>query len=203
MLRIASITCTRKESGNDASNTDVLIERRQASIRERRYSAALLAVVLFPLFCGPTSAQEWKIIRPATTSEAELIKAFGPPDEVISTFPWAEWSAKWKKRPKAHRYTLRYSRYADKSEASELLLGPGGPADGADVEISGGRVMSVVWHYGGYSARVAAKTLRADSSVKVGGAEEVSRAFGRTEHGVLVVEIGFEDSRVDVRLELK
>ncbi len=118
---------------------------RRAPMRECRCGSGVLAAVLFLVLCGQASAEEWRMIRPAATSEFEVLKAFGPPDEVVFTFPWAEWTADWKKRPKADRYTLRYSRYAGKSVVSALLIGPAGPADGADVEISHGRVMSVVW----------------------------------------------------------
>ena len=44
--------------------------------------------------------------------------AFGPPDEVESTYSWDEWNAKWKKRPTASRYTLKYSRYSGKTDKS-------------------------------------------------------------------------------------
>jgi hypothetical protein len=99
-------------------------------INQLRWAALLLV-----LSCEVATAGEWKTIKPGATSESKLIEAFGPPDEVISTFPWTEWNAKWKKRPKADHYTLRYSRYSGKAAISALLTGPAGPAEEADVRV--------------------------------------------------------------------
>jgi hypothetical protein len=162
-----------------------------------------LAALLLVLSCGVTTAGEWKTIKPGATSEAELIEAFGPPDEVISTFPWMEWNAKWTKRPKADHYTLRYSRYSGKAAISELLTGPGGPAEEADVLVYQGRVRGVEWHYGGPLAHDAALALRSDKKMTVDRTHDVSRASVQTDYGVLIVEFGPEDTRVDVSLGLK
>jgi hypothetical protein len=134
------------------------------------------------------------------TTEAELVAHFGTPDEVITTFPWSEWSAKWKKRPIVSGLTWRYTIQESKSP---LLEGPGGPADSVEVDMHDSKVVSVRWRYGGASAKAAAEMLRANSSLKMGPTAATSRAFGGSVGQALVVEFGPNDSQVEVRLDLK
>ena len=162
----------------------------------RTVVALMLASILVP----EVRAADWRSIKPQTTSETEVVAAFGSPDEVLSTFPWAEWSATWKKRPAASRYTLRYTAQGSKSE---LLVGPGGPADDAEVHVAAGRVLAVVWHYGGPSARAAGQQLRADSTMTFGPSGSVSQASSAVPGGVIFAELGVNDTSVEVRLELK
>jgi hypothetical protein len=162
----------------------------------RWFIGVVIAAVLSPALL----AADWKSIRPDATSEAELIDAFGPPDEVVSTFPWAEWSAKWKKRPKSSHYILRYTVQSSKSE---LLVGPAGAADDAEVHIYDGVVGVVKWHYGGPSARAAAAMLRADPEVRSGPVESMSRGARETEGGWITSTVGPGDAQVEVVLALK
>lgn len=162
----------------------------------RTVVALILASGLLP----QAHAADWRSIKPGDTSEAELITAFGPPTEVLSTLPWAEWSATWKKHPIASHYTLRYTVQGSKSQ---LLVGPGGPADDAEVHVAAGRVLAVVWHYGGPSARAAGQQLRADSTMIFGSSGSVSQGSSAVPNGVIFAELGANDTRVEVRLELK
>jgi len=160
----------------------------------------LVALIIASVLSSGVHAADWRSIKPAVTTEAELIAAFGPPDEVLSTFPWAEWSATWKKRPAVSHYTLRYTVQGSKSE---LLVGPGGPADDAEVHVAAGRVQAVEWHYGGPSARAAGQQLRADPTMTFGPTGSVSQASSLAPDGVIFAELGPNDTRVEVRLELK
>jgi rhodanese-related sulfurtransferase len=161
-------------------------------------------LILFALCVAQTSFSEehedWRSIRPQVTTEAELVARFGAPAEVVTTFPWSEWTAKWKKRPIVSRFTLRYTIQESKSP---LLDGPAGPADSVEVAMHDSKVVSVMWRYGGSSAKAAAQLLRANSNLKMGPTETTSRAFGGSLGQSLVVEFGPNDTQVDVRLELK
>jgi rhodanese-related sulfurtransferase len=126
-------------------------------------------LILFALCVAQTSFSEehedWRSIRPQVTTEAELVARFGAPAEVVTTFPWSEWTAKWKKRPIVSRFTLRYTIQESKSP---LLDGPAGPADSVEVAMHDSKVVSVMWRYGGSSAKAAAQLLRANSNLKMG-----------------------------------
>lgn len=158
-----------------------------------------LAVVLTLGSVG--GAADWTRIKIAEMTEAEFLISFGPPDEVVVTFPWSEWSAQWKKRPVKAHYKLRYTQPSSKSS---VLTGPGGKADSVEVEISGGRVRAVWWHYGGMPAREAAAAFRADPELTFGPREAASRAAKRVAGGALFVDLeGPYDSTVSVLLSLK
>jgi hypothetical protein len=90
--------------------------------------------LLLCLFAAPTAlADGWRSIDPSFTKESQLIAAFGPPAEVVASFPWSEWEKRGERKP--GRYTLHYrSDLAD----SPLLTGPGGKA--REQEPEGGAV---------------------------------------------------------------
>jgi hypothetical protein len=161
-----------------------------------------VAVILLAGFavCGIAEAADWTTIKPGVTTEAEILAAFGAPDEVAATFPWSEWSARWKKRPLTRDYLLRYRVQYSKSV---LLVGPGGKADDVEVELWDRKVGAVRWHYGGPSAHAAAAALRADPQMSFGAQESISHAGKGVTGGVLWVEVGPGDSRVEVLLQLK
>jgi hypothetical protein len=148
---------------------------------------------------GVARSVDWTGIKPQTTTEAELIAAFGPPDEVIATFAWSEWSAVWKKRPVTNRYVLRYTAQVSRSA---LLTGPAGKADAVDVTISNKKVMSVEWTHGGLSARAAAGVVRADTQMNHSGAGSVSQSAKSVPSGWLTVDLGPNDSTDRVQLAM-
>jgi hypothetical protein len=163
-----------------------------------RFCLGALVTALF--VGGVADAADWARIKPGVTTEAELVAAFGAPTEVVATFPWAEWSARWKKRPVTPQYVLRY-RVGDSNSA--LLVGPGGKADDVEVDVWDRKVGGVRWHYGGPSARTAASLLRADPQMKFGAPEAMSHAGRSVEGGILWAEVGPNDSTVEVLLALK
>jgi hypothetical protein len=150
--------------------------------------------------CGESQAAGWDAIQPARTSEKELITLFGAPQEIVVTFPWNEWTARWKIRPTSTSYVLRYRSDGPKSS---LLQGPGGIADGAEVLLFSGIVHTVTWEYGGPRARDAAGLLRRDPGVRFTSQEPPSTGSKIMPSGVLFIEIGRGDTNVKVRLELK
>jgi hypothetical protein len=149
---------------------------------------------------GVARSADWTSIKPQTTTEAELRAAFGPPDEVIATFAWSEWSAVWKKRPVTNRYVLRYTAQLSRSA---LLTGFAGKADAVNVTISDKKVLSVEWTYGGPSARVAAGVVRADTQMNHDRVESGSQSSKQLTSGWLTVDLGPNDSKVRVVLEMK
>jgi hypothetical protein len=121
---------------------------------------------------GVARSADWTGVKPQTTTEAELITAFGSPDEVIATFAWSEWSAVLKKAP-------RHKPIRSSVHCAGLALcspGPAGKADGVDVTISNKKVLSVEWTHGGLSARAAAGVVRADTQMNHSGAGSVSQS---------------------------
>jgi hypothetical protein len=145
-------------------------------------------------------ATDWAIIKPAITTESELLSTFGNPTEVRASFPWEEWSAKWKKRPKADSYILRYRRQESRSQ---LLVGPGGPADDVEVGIYNGKVLSVTWRYGGPSARSAIETLGGDTQLSKGPLESTYRIGKHMPHGFLSGTLASNGTQAEMRYELK
>jgi hypothetical protein len=128
---------------------------------------------------------DWRVIKPAVTTQDELIATFGPPDEVVATFPWSEWSAKWKKRPISTNYTLRYLVVS----RSALLPGPAGSADAVEVIVADKRVIAVRWIYHGPTARVAMDTIRKDPEMDLAPREsDFPSASKPVPNGWLVVE---------------
>lgn len=160
----------------------------------------LVFLNLLMALAGTSETNDWSSIKIDVTTQAELIAAFGSPDEVIATFPWSEWSAIWKKRPLTSYYVLRYRK---QYSSSRLLVGPGGEADDVEVTIRKGNVGSVRWHYGGPSARAAVGTLRADPAMNFGPVEGLSHGGKAVTGGSLWVEVGPGDSTVEVLLQLK
>jgi hypothetical protein len=102
---------------------------RWAAVKRLRSTIVLVAMALVST---STLAADWQTIRPQVTTERELISIFGAPDEVVSTYPWTEWSANWKKRPKASHYTLEYGNASE----SILRVGPAGRADSVEVMVA-------------------------------------------------------------------
>jgi len=160
----------------------------------------VFTVLVALLACAALQAGDWTTIRPAVTTEAELLAAFGSPDEVVATFPWAEWSARWKKRPVAAGYVLSYQVQGSKSP---LLVGPAGQADHVEVNVWQGKVGAVRWQYGGPTARAAAEVLRGDPQVRFDTADTLAHGGKPVTGGLLSVEIGPRDARVEVLLQLK
>jgi len=99
----------------------------------KQHSGVVLAFSVGLGLCCASETADWTTVRPGITTDAELVAAFGSPDEVVATFPWTEWSARWKKRPLTSRHLLRYGA---QSSGSPLLVGPGGKADDVEVAIS-------------------------------------------------------------------
>jgi hypothetical protein len=158
------------------------------------------AFVMIATTGGVEQSSSWTSIKPSVTTQAELIAAFGPPDQVVATFPWSEWSATWKKRPLSDWYVLKYQR---PDSRSGLLHGPAGPADSVEVTIGGKKVIVVEWIYGGPSARAAAAVLRTDPQMDPVPREPGSYAAKDVPGGWVSAELGPGDSRVRVTLELK
>jgi hypothetical protein len=161
---------------------------------------SIASVVTVLVFAGIADGADWTTLRPQVTTETELIAAFGPPAEVTATFPWTEWNARWKKRPRTSEYVLRY-RVQD--SASALLIGPAGKADEVEVAVWERRVSAVRWRYGGPSARTAASALRADPRMTFGSPESTSHAGRSVDGGFLLAEIGRNDTQVEIQLSLK
>jgi hypothetical protein len=173
--------------------------RKAESRMVRGFLAASLSLVAL-VASGASRAADWKSIKPARTGEAEVIAQFGAPDEIVATFPWSEWSARWKTRPRTSQYVIRYRSDPAKSD---LLRGPGGAADAAEVYLSKGTVVSVTWHYSGPSARAAAATLRADTEIQFSPPESPSYGSKALPDGRLFIEFGSEESSVRVVYDLK
>ena len=159
----------------------------------------LFAFVVVALASTLAVAADWHMIQPHVTTESELLSVFGPPDEVVSTYPWSEWSAKWKKRPNASHYTLMYRG----ASGSALLVGPAGKADSVEVAISNSKVIGLTWHHGGPSAKAAAASLRADPEMAFGPNKTVFTAGKGSPGQSIYVEFGPDDSEVAVHLSLK
>jgi hypothetical protein len=160
---------------------------------------AVTVVSVLGLGCA-SEAGDWSGVKPGITTEPELLATFGSPDEVVATFPWVEWSARWKKRPLSTQYLFRYRvQYS----SSDLLVGPGGKADDVEVEIADRKVLAVRWHYGGPPARAAAASLRGDPEIHFQEADSVSRGSKPLPAGLLVVDIGPRNSTLQVVLQLK
>jgi hypothetical protein len=153
------------------------------------------------LVCGASSAADWKDVKPSRTTEAELIAAFGAPDEIRATFPWSEWSARWRIRPRTTRYVLLYR--PDLGAKSALLVGPGGSADGVEVDVSDSIVHGVTWNYGGPSARRAVEMLRADPEMRFNSPESPTYGSKLGPSGRVFAEIGSENTSVRVVYDLK
>jgi hypothetical protein len=158
----------------------------------------LLALLVF--FASPAAARDWRDLRPAATSEKEVLDWFGPPTVAVATFPWAEWSAKWKKRPQTASYRLRYEVG---SSSSPLLVGPGGRAEDVEVTIANGKVVSVWWRYGGPSARSAAARLRETPEFSFRTRELGTTGSRDVEGGWLKADIEERDTVVEITLQLK
>jgi hypothetical protein len=161
---------------------------------------AAISFILTLSASSSSGAADWKTIQPARTSETEVISKFGPPDEIVAIFPWTEWSARWKIRPITNRYTLRYRSDPAKSD---LLLGPGGTADDAEVSISKGTVIAVTWHYSGPSARAASALLRADPEISFTPPESPSYGSKALPDGRLFIEFDSSGTAVHVVYDLK
>jgi hypothetical protein len=147
-----------------------------------------------------SSAADWKSIKPALTSEKEVIAQFGVPDEVVATFPWSEWSARWKIRPLSSHHTLRYRSDV---ASSDLLVGPGGKADSAEVFIGNDVVQTVTWSYGGPSARAASEMLRADTEMHFSPSDSPSYGSKAVPNGRVFVEFDPSGSSLRVVYDLK
>jgi hypothetical protein len=160
---------------------------------------ATIVFITIALVSTTAVAADWRAVWPHVTTESELISAFGAPNQVTSVYLWSEWSAKWKKRPNASHYTLRYETTSD----SALLVGPGGKADSVEVGVADSKIIGVTWHYGGPSAKAAAITLRADRVMTFGPAKVVSTAGGGKVGQSIYVQVGPDDSEVTVSLSLK
>ena len=163
----------------------------------------LLAIALFigsVAFADGAIGADWTLVKPALTTESELIGVFGNPTEVTASFPWEEWSAKWKKRPKSSSHVLRYRQQESKSQ---LLVGPGGPADDVEVHIFSGKVLSVAWHYGGPPARSAIEMINADPQFAKGSPESTYRIGKHMPHGFLSGTLASNGTQAELRYELK
>lgn len=169
-------------------------------MRRRQFEHAVTVLVLLSLSASPAPARDWSDVRPAVTTENELLNWFGPPTEVVATFPWGEWSAKWKKRPRTDFYRLRYEVG---SSSSPLLVGPGGKAEEVEVTVRNGRVGSIWWRYGGPSARSAAASLRGTPEFNFRAQHPGAMGARSVDGGWITVDIGENDSVVEVRLQLK
>ena len=169
-------------------------------MRHRQFEYPVMALMFLLLSPAPAPARDWSDLRPAVTTEKELLSWFGPPTEVVATFPWGEWSARWKKRPLTASYRLRYEVG---SSSSRLLVGPGGKAEEVEVTVHDGRVGSIWWRYGGPSARSAAASLRETPEFNFRAQNPGSVGARSVEGGWITVDIGENDSVVEVRLQLK
>jgi hypothetical protein len=165
-------------------------------MRNRPSIAILVSIAVWQL----STAADWRSIKPNRSTEQELVAAFGPPDEVVATFPWNEWSARWKVRPVTRTYRLRYRSDLRKSP---LLAGPGGSADEVNVDIWDRKIVSVVWRYTGDSGVAAAQMLRADPELKFNATESPCYAAKGLPNGRVYVEIAKGNSPVVVVYDLK
>ena len=169
-------------------------------MRHRPLACPVTAVALLLISVPPSQAHDWSRVRPAVTTERELLSWFGPPTEVVATFPWDEWSAKWKKRPRTDFYRLRYEVG---SSSSPLLIGPGGKAEEVEATVHDGRVDSIWWRYGGPSARSAAASLRKTPEFTFRAQNPGAVGARSVDGGWITADIGENDSVVEVRLQLK
>jgi len=165
-------------------------------MRHKTTVAILACLALWQL----SIAADWQTIKPNRTTEQELIAAFGPPNEVIATFPWSEWNARWKVRPVTKTYRLRYRSDVG---TSPLLSGPAGHADEVNIDVSDRRVLSVQWRYTGESGVTAAQALRADSELKFNTTDSPCYAAKALPNGRLYVEIAKDNAPVLVVYDLK
>jgi hypothetical protein len=159
----------------------------------------IFAIVPLVLLYGLAASADWHDIKPQVTTERELTSAFGTADEVVTTFPWSEWNAKWKIRPRVSGYTLRYNS----ASTSAILVGPAGKADSAEVDVWDSKIIAVTWHYGGPSAKTAAATLRADPQISFIAGGSVSAGGGGPIGQSIYAELGPNDTKVTVSLSLK
>ena len=160
----------------------------------------VMALAIGPILQPARVRTDWTVIKPAVTTQDELIAAFGRPDEVFATYPWSEWSAKWKKRPVSTNYTLRYLAVS----RSSLLPGPAGSADAVEVIVADKRVIAVRWIYHGPTARAAMDAIRNDPEMVLALREsEFPSASKPVPNGWLVVERLRDGGTVHVTLELK
>jgi len=91
----------------------------------KQHSGVVLAFSVGLGLCCASETADWTTVRPGITTDAELVAAFGSPDEVVATFPWTEWSARWKKRPLTSRHLLRYGAQSSGSPLLVKILGTG------------------------------------------------------------------------------
>ena len=161
---------------------------------------SFLAVMLVAAGFWLQTPKDWTAIVPQATTQAELTMEFGPPDEVVATFPWSEWSATWKRRPVTRNYLLRYAK--ERSQ-SRLLNGPAGPADSVDVHIADKKVIAVEWMHGGPTARAAAARIRADPEVRSTNAHEPLKWAKDAINGTLSFEVASDDSQVRAFYQMK
>ena len=161
-------------------------------------AAATIAVIL----AAPARAEQasWSVIQPARSTESQIYTWFGPPTEVVATFPWQAWAVSPTKPLTTKNYDFRYQKA---QSSSSLLDGPGGPADTATVIISNALVVAIEWLYGGPPARSAAQVLRADPDMKFSSPTSPCYASKPTAHGLVFAELGETDSKVRVVYELK
>jgi hypothetical protein len=174
-----------------------VIEARPMTEPPLQLAPALIVALLAASSAG---AHDWNDLRPAVTTEREIVSWFGEPTAVIATFPWAQWNAKWKRRPETASYRLRYEVG---SSASSLLLGPGGKAEEVEVTIRKGKLGAVRWRYGGPSARSAAAQLRGTPEFAVRPRDSGAVGARSVDGGWLAAEIGEGDSVVEITLQLK
>ncbi len=157
-------------------------------------------LVVFLLFPGITNAADWSEIKPQVTTEREMIDLFGSPTEITADFSWKEWNGAWEKRPEAIHYIFRYRKQESKSQ---LLIGPGGPADYVEVDIFSDKVFSVKWFYGGPSARSAKEMLESDQGLTKGPQQSEYSVGKHMPHGYLFGIVTSNASKVILRYELK
>jgi hypothetical protein len=172
----------------------------QALTVARRWEPGALAAALVFVCASPIWPHDWTQVRPAVTTEKEVLAWFGPPTNVVASFPWGEWSATWKKRPRTDSYRLRYEAG---SSSSPLLVGPGGQSEAVEVSIWKGKVQSIGWRYGGPLARSAAASLRATPDFNFRARSNGATGSRNVEGGWLTADIGENDTVVEVTLQLK
>jgi hypothetical protein len=160
----------------------------------------VMLLAVGPTVQAPRVRPDWTVIKPTVTTQDELIATFGPPDEVLATFPWTEWNAKWKKRPISRTYTLRYLVVS----RSSLLPGPAGSAEAVEVIVGDKRVIAVRWIYHGPTARAAMDAIRNDPEMDFAPREsDFPSASKPLPNGWLVVERLRDGGTVHVTLDLK
>ncbi len=152
------------------------------------------------LFSGALSAADWSEIKPQITTKREMIDFFGSPTEVSADFSWKEWNGVWDTRPEVIHYVLRYRKQESKSQ---LLIGPGGLADYVEVDIFSDKVFSVIWFYGGPSARSAKEMLDSDKGLTRGPPKSEYSVGNHMPNGYLFGIVASNGSKVELRYELK